>query len=336
MIASPLRRTIQTASLCFGPSLANGHCRPDILALPEIQETSDFPCDTGSALDILAGFLQESHISVDLQLVTPGWNIKKIDNKWSPSANALNKRAIEARLFLRSKIIELQNSGIMDPEIVVVSHGGILHYLTEDWEDSKIYNSKSDLASISAPYVSTYPPTELIPHLILVAKHKVDKTAWAVPGSGWTNTEYRSFSFAQSEPSPISSSVSAPNSTGYLNHINYDGTRSHVDDFENATLRETDQSRSRRGKLHPPHDREKQSQHFANAMKNDTPTSTLVVVAEVQESDSDDGHASLVKVLSHDAEKVDKMGTIRKVEKSTDIIVRTRNRRRSSVAAVGA
>jgi broad specificity phosphatase PhoE len=142
LISSPLRRTIYTAFLGFSPSLANGHCQSSIVALPEIQETSDFPCDTGSDPDKLRKEMKEKHTPVDLSLVKPGWNVKNLDNKWSPNAEALTKRAIEGRRFIRDKVIELQKGGEEEPQVVVVSHGGFLHYLTEDWEDSSTYNGE--------------------------------------------------------------------------------------------------------------------------------------------------------------------------------------------------
>ena len=143
LIASPLRRTIYTAIRSFPPSLANGHCQPSIIALPEIQETSDFLCDTGTDVDELRKEMSENHTPVDLSLVKEGWNIKTPNTRWSPSPEALTERAREARLFIRDKVIELQKAGEKEPELVVVTHGGILHYLTEDWEDSKMYNGES-------------------------------------------------------------------------------------------------------------------------------------------------------------------------------------------------
>jgi broad specificity phosphatase PhoE len=143
LISSPLRRTIYTTLLSFSHSLTNGHCKPTIVALPEIQETSDFACDTGSDVDKLREEMKANHVPVDLSLVKPGWNVKSLDNKWAPSAEALTKRSREARVFIRDKIIELQKEGEKEPEIIVVTHGGLLHYFTEDWEDSGAYNGES-------------------------------------------------------------------------------------------------------------------------------------------------------------------------------------------------
>lgn len=70
--ASPLRRTLYTALESFGPVLES---KPDmkIIALPDIQETSDVPCDTGSEPSVLK---EEFGAKVDLDLVQDGWNNK--------------------------------------------------------------------------------------------------------------------------------------------------------------------------------------------------------------------------------------------------------------------
>lgn len=143
LISSPLRRTIYTTFLAFPSALANGHCQSNIIALPEIQETSDFPCDVGSDLSRLRKEMRENEVPVDLGLVQEGWNVKTLDNKWSPSSEALAKRATEARTYIRDKVVQLQKDGEENPEIVVVTHGGFLHYFTEDWEDSRTYNGES-------------------------------------------------------------------------------------------------------------------------------------------------------------------------------------------------
>lgn len=142
LISSPFRRTIYTTLLAFAPSLANGHCRPSIIALPEIQETSDFPCDIGSDVDRLRQEMEEKHVPVDLSLVKEGWNVKTPGSKWAPSPEALSARAREARRYVRDQIDDLQRRGEKDPEVVVVSHGGFLHYFTEDWEDCKAYSGE--------------------------------------------------------------------------------------------------------------------------------------------------------------------------------------------------
>jgi broad specificity phosphatase PhoE len=147
--ASPLRRTLYTALESFAPVFESN---PDlkIIALPDIQETSDVPCDTGSDPSILK---EEFKTGVDLDLVQDGWNnkvgsslfcnseiastvfsawcthicLEKLSGRYEPTNKALKERARAARRWLKAR---------PEKEIVMVTHGGFLHYFTEDWEDS--------------------------------------------------------------------------------------------------------------------------------------------------------------------------------------------------------
>ena len=118
---------------------------------------------------------------------------------------------------------------------------------------------------------------------------------WDMPGTGWRNTEYRSFNFAilnQSHPSILA------------NGTNTDG---HVDDYENATLRETEESRARRGKDEPQNGREKQTELFNAAMQGweDQSKQSLDEIGKEGDEDVDEG---MVRVLTSDSENKDKKG----------------------------
>ena len=95
-----------------------------VIALPEIQETADVPCDTGTDISVLKKEMEGK--PVDLSRVMDGWNSKT--GRWSPTGSAISERARQARQWLKAR-----------PEkvIVVVTHGGLLHYLTEDWTGYK-------------------------------------------------------------------------------------------------------------------------------------------------------------------------------------------------------
>jgi hypothetical protein len=75
MVASPLRRTIRTALLSFAP-VFEAHKDFKLLLLPEAQETSDVPCDTGSDQAVLKKDFVDQGLPVDLSLVHEGWNSK--------------------------------------------------------------------------------------------------------------------------------------------------------------------------------------------------------------------------------------------------------------------
>jgi broad specificity phosphatase PhoE len=108
IVASPIRRTLYTALLSFEDDIKTKQLT--IIALPELQETSDLPCDTGSSLSHLANEFASSRI--DFSHVQPGWNVKT--GKWGPDKEAINKRAQEAREWLAKR---------PEKEIVVVTHG---------------------------------------------------------------------------------------------------------------------------------------------------------------------------------------------------------------------
>jgi broad specificity phosphatase PhoE len=142
VFTSPLQRTIATAYLAFQPSLQNGDCVPEILALPDAQETSEYPCDIGSDAADLRRICDEAGWKVNLSLVPTRWNDKSWDGRWAPTARAIKARARDARRNIREKLAEMQKRGEDSPQVVLVSHGGFLHYFTEDWEGSNLFSGE--------------------------------------------------------------------------------------------------------------------------------------------------------------------------------------------------
>ncbi|KKY13442.1 putative phosphoglycerate mutase family protein [Diplodia seriata] len=123
VVASPIKRTLWTALLAFAPAIERKNLR--VIALPEIQETSDLPCDTGSdRAELEREFAGRWLPQLDLSRVEDGWNSKK--GRWAATPDAVAERARRARAFLR----ELAGD---DGEVVVVTHGGLLHTFTQDW-----------------------------------------------------------------------------------------------------------------------------------------------------------------------------------------------------------
>lgn len=173
LVASPLRRTLYTCLLSFPSPVSKGL---KVIGLPELQETSDLPCDTGSEPSKLDSEFGTGKFAgkVDLSLVSDGWNSNT--GKWDPRSSAIEARAKDARKWLR----ELGQKTEDDQEIVVVTHGGYLHYFTQDWEGAEKF-----------------------------------------AGTGWQNTEWRSYEFVSGED-------------------------------EEASLRETKESRERRRGMETP------------------------------------------------------------------------------------
>ena len=92
-----------------------------IVALPEAQETGALPCDIGSDPEALEKEFET--LPVDLSLVHEGWNSKT--GRGAADADAVRERALFVRRWLRDREEDV---------ICLVSHGGFLHYLNEDWD----------------------------------------------------------------------------------------------------------------------------------------------------------------------------------------------------------
>lgn len=132
LVASPMRRTILTCMLSFAPAVSAGK---KVIAQPLVQEVSSLPCDIGSKPAMLQA---EFEGQVDLGLVAPGWNDKtSAGSRWAPEIERLEERAREARVWLRSlgreAAGEAEYAG-RDIHIAVATHGGFLHFLTQDWD----------------------------------------------------------------------------------------------------------------------------------------------------------------------------------------------------------
>lgn len=120
LVASPLQRTLQTALLSFVPEIKRGL---KVIALPELQEVGDYPCDRGSDIEILKKLMEGK--PVDFSHVPDKWHIKK--GEWEPTDDKIKQRVSKVRQWLKAR---------PEKNIVVVTHGGLVHYLTGDWTDS--------------------------------------------------------------------------------------------------------------------------------------------------------------------------------------------------------
>ncbi|KAK6343736.1 hypothetical protein TWF730_011325 [Orbilia blumenaviensis] len=145
VICSPLKRTIQTTLECFYPTitrLASENKDFKIRTDPYFQENGEWECDLGSFVpevqDFFSNFAEEQtsggsairgyehHARLDFSPVeqsAPEWP-EKIGIF---AAKNVEKRGGYARNYLFESFTE-------DDEVVIVSHGGYLHVLTEDWD----------------------------------------------------------------------------------------------------------------------------------------------------------------------------------------------------------
>lgn len=127
--ASPMWRTIQTASYCFHDVIPRTQLKK-ILLLPDAQETTDMPCDVGSSVSEI---VEEFGELVDTHLVTDDWTGKQ--GQYATDPVALRARAKSLRRWLRAR---------PEKEIVVVSHGAILDYIVEDnLDENGVFKGKS-------------------------------------------------------------------------------------------------------------------------------------------------------------------------------------------------
>ncbi|KAE8444330.1 hypothetical protein EG329_000640 [Mollisiaceae sp. DMI_Dod_QoI] len=132
VLSSPLRRAIQTAIHSFAPALL----RPDInlMLVPLAQEISAKPCDVGHEREDLEKEIKRllseegrevgfDASRIDYSILEEGWSLKK--GLYEDSLQAVEARAAELRKWLWRR---------PEKEIVLVTHGAFLHYLTEDWD----------------------------------------------------------------------------------------------------------------------------------------------------------------------------------------------------------
>jgi broad specificity phosphatase PhoE len=114
IISSPLRRSLNTAIHAFSNHLST--TKTEVIALPELQELSQWPCDTGSSLASLLTEYRDK--PVNFEKVTINWDSK--DGYFAPTERRTLQRIRNTRQWLYER--EEQN-------IVIIGHGHCLQLL---------------------------------------------------------------------------------------------------------------------------------------------------------------------------------------------------------------
>ena len=130
VLVSPLKRALQTALYAFHPifnkrvtKLYPQEQAPRFLALPQLQEVSENPCDTGISLSSLKKEYGEYIEFSDEWFESDEW-FRKQNTTFANENVLLGKRAKSVRDFLNQSPHE---------EVIVVTHGDFSHFLVNRW-----------------------------------------------------------------------------------------------------------------------------------------------------------------------------------------------------------
>jgi len=118
IVISPLLRTIETGKIILEHFLMTNLNVPVILH-PDIQETGESNCDTGSSIEKVREFVKNFGAKVDLSLITETSHIKT--GRYKDNWTALQKRFNDFVLWLNRR---------KESRILIVSHHNVLLHLT--------------------------------------------------------------------------------------------------------------------------------------------------------------------------------------------------------------
>lgn len=137
ILSSALKRTLQSTKIGYAPAIERLGGLGKVVLLPQLQECNDFPCDTGSAKEVLE---RDPELQgFDFSPLTPDWTSKQ--GFYAADQASLNNRAQWVRQYLRSR---------PEQDIVVMAHGDILRRITGE-----------PYVSDSTPTLIRAPPDEL-------------------------------------------------------------------------------------------------------------------------------------------------------------------------------
>ncbi|KAI2629467.1 histidine phosphatase superfamily [Xylaria nigripes] len=121
IISSPMRRTIYTSKIGFSPLVSSGK---RIVLLPQLQESSARPSDTGSPHEDLEA---EFGDCIDTVHLYEGWWHKEASSFYGHDPVKIAERARVARLYIR----DVARSAGENDHIVVVTHRSFVQLLIQ-------------------------------------------------------------------------------------------------------------------------------------------------------------------------------------------------------------
>lgn len=129
IVTSPLKRTLQTTLLGWGPAVKRLGIK-NAICHPAAQECNDFPCDTGVSREELEKISEFAGFNFDK--LTHDWTSKQ--GFYAADRDAIAKRAQSVRQFIRDQ---------PEQHIVLVAHGDFLRQITRDAEGPSGYMWKN-------------------------------------------------------------------------------------------------------------------------------------------------------------------------------------------------
>ncbi|SPO29041.1 uncharacterized protein UTRI_05615 [Ustilago trichophora] len=138
ILSSALKRTLQSTKIGYAPAIERLGGLDKVVLLPQLQECNAFPCDTGSAKEVLE---RDPELQgFDFSPLTPDWTGKQ--GFYAADEESLNKRAQWVRQYLRSR---------PEQDIVVMAHGDILRRITGEpypWKNAEVRLFQFDPSSV--------------------------------------------------------------------------------------------------------------------------------------------------------------------------------------------
>jgi broad specificity phosphatase PhoE len=114
IITSAFRRTLSTTLLAVPQAFQRLQPQGKVILAPALQETHEYPCDTGSDRAVLEQTEEFKDQGFDWSPLTEDWN--KNQGFYAPTSEALAARGKWVRRFVRDR---------PETNILLVGHGGI-------------------------------------------------------------------------------------------------------------------------------------------------------------------------------------------------------------------